>query len=216
MLSNTLLALALIPASLAHFTLDWPKARGFDDDKEPDFPCGGFNDVSSQRADFPISGGPIQLNMGHEQTNVAVYLAIGDNPGNAFNVVMRQQFVVTGLGDFCMGQLSVPAGVNVTDGTKATIQVVSNAHGEGGLYQCSDVTFRSNSLSQSDYDSHCKNNTGIAVSQQGMSGNPNGTSSGTPSSSGSAAASSPTGAASHVKAASWLMGAVGAAGLALL
>lgn len=48
---------------------------------------------------------------------------------------MRQQFVVTGLGNFCMGQLSVPAGVNVTDGTKGTIQVVSNAHGEGGLYQ---------------------------------------------------------------------------------
>jgi hypothetical protein len=135
MLSNTILALSLIPLSLAHFTLDFPKARGFDDDKEPDFPCGGFNDVQQQRADFPISGGPIQLNMGHEQTNVAVYLAVGEKPGSGFSIVMRKQLMVTGLGNFCMGQVAVPAGVNVTDGTPATIQVVSNAHTSGGLYQ---------------------------------------------------------------------------------
>jgi nascent polypeptide-associated complex subunit beta len=135
MLSNTIFALSLIPVSLAHFTLDWPKARGFDDDKEPNFPCGGFDTVQQQRNDFPINGGPLQLNMGHEQTNVAVYMAVGNNPGSGFSVVMRPQFVVTGLGNFCIGQVSVPAGMNVTDGTPASIQVVTNAHGSGGLYQ---------------------------------------------------------------------------------
>lgn len=81
------------------------------------------------------------------------------------------------------------------------------------------MTLRSSALSQSDYDSHCRNNTGIAISQQNLSGNPNGTTSDSTSSSksGSAAAATPTkGAASHMKAASWVMGAVGAAGLALL
>jgi nascent polypeptide-associated complex subunit beta len=64
-----------------------------------------------------------------------VYMAVGDNPGSGFSIVMRPQFVVTGLGDFCIGQISVPSGVNVSDGTKASIQVVTNAHSAGGLYQ---------------------------------------------------------------------------------
>jgi hypothetical protein len=89
--------------------------------------------------------------------------------------------------------------------------------GELTITQCVDVTLRTATLSQSDYSSHCKNGTGIEVSQQNISGNPNGTTSGSPTTSGSAAASSPTkGAASHIKAASWAVGAVGAVGLALL
>jgi hypothetical protein len=135
MLSSTILALSLVPVSLAHFTLNWPKSRGSAEDTAGNFPCGGYSDVQQQRTDFPIGGGPIQLNMGHEQTNVAVYMAVGNNPGSGFSVVMRPQFVVTGLGDFCMGQISVPSGVNVSDGTPASIQVVSNAHTSGGLYQ---------------------------------------------------------------------------------
>jgi hypothetical protein len=249
MLSTTILAVSLLPVSFAHFTLNWPKARGSGEDTAGDFPCGGYNDVQQQRTDFPISGGPLQLNMGHEQTNVAVYMAVGSNPGTGFSVVMRPQFQVTGLGNFCIGQIGVPNGVNVTDGTPASIQVVSNAHTAGGLYQvcltnptrldflrtlipiyagnqtgltvtqCTDVTLRSAALSQSDYSQNCKNATNIEISQQNISGNPNGTSSDghSPSASGSAAASSPTpGAASHVKAASWAVGAVGAVGLALL
>jgi hypothetical protein len=135
MLSNTILALSLLPVSFAHFTLDWPKARGSGEDTAGNFPCGGYNDVQQQRTDFPIGGGPLQLNLGHEQTNLAVYMAVGNNPGSGFSVVMRPQFQVTGLGDFCIGQIGVPSGVNVTDGTPASIQVVSNAHASGGLYQ---------------------------------------------------------------------------------
>jgi hypothetical protein len=140
MLSNTIIALSLLPVSLAHFTLDWPKARGASETTADNFPCGGFNNVG-QRVDFPISGGPLQLNMGHEQTNVAVYLAIGSNPGSSFNTVLRPQFVVTGLGNFCIGQINIPSSANVTDGTQATIQVVSNGHSGGGLYQVRRISF---------------------------------------------------------------------------
>jgi nascent polypeptide-associated complex subunit beta len=135
MLANTLLGLSILPFAFAHFNLDYPPSRGFDDDKEGDFPCGSFNDVQQQRTDFPISGGPIQLRMGHQQTNVAVYMAIGDNPGSNFNIVAKQQLMVTGLGQFCIANVAVPEGMNVTDGTKATIQVVTNNHEAGGLYQ---------------------------------------------------------------------------------
>jgi nascent polypeptide-associated complex subunit beta len=141
MLSNTIFALALIPVTFAHFTLDYPKARSNNEDTAGDFPCGGSNDVQQQRTDFPISGGPLQLNLGHEQTNLAVYMAVGSNPGSGFSIVMRPQFQVTGLGDFCVGEIGVPKGVNVTDGTPASIQVVSNAHSAGGLYQVRSASF---------------------------------------------------------------------------
>src|SRR5690349_21069556 len=135
MLPQALLALSMLPCTLAHFQLTWPPKRGFNDDSATQFPCGGFNDVQQQRTDWPINGGPLQLNMEHPQTNVAVYLAIGNNPGSAFNTKLRNQFTVEVLGNFCVGQLNVPSGLNVTDGTPATIQVVTNGDGGGGLYQ---------------------------------------------------------------------------------
>lgn len=79
-------------------------------------------------------------------------------------------------------------------------------------------------LSQSDYSTNCQNGTGISVSQENISGNPNGTSgtstaSGSASASGSGAAASPTasstGGAAQAKAASWVLGAVGLVGLAM-
>ncbi|KAF1852097.1 uncharacterized protein K460DRAFT_325687 [Cucurbitaria berberidis CBS 394.84] len=218
MLSNTFVALSLLPLTLAHFQLTFPKARGFSDDVESNFPCGGFNDVQKQRTDFPISGGPIQLNMGHPQTNIAVYVAIGDNPGSGFSVVARQQLTVDGLGNFCIGSISLPTSLNVSDGTLASIQVVSNNHESGGLYQCADVKLVNTQLSQTDYNNNCKNNTNVRVSQENISGNPNGSSTNaSPSTSATGATpSSSKGAAAQAKAVSWVLGAVGLAGMAML
>ncbi|KAF2634997.1 hypothetical protein P280DRAFT_369272, partial [Massarina eburnea CBS 473.64] len=204
---------ALLPLAAAHFILDWPTNRGFDDSKAVDFPCGGFNDVKT-RTEFPLNGGPIQLDMHHTQTQVAVYLAVGNNPGSNYNIVLRPQLTQEGLGDFCLGQINIPSGLNISAGTNATIQVVSNGDPSGGLYQCADVTFVNTTLSQSDYNDHCKNNTGVKVTSENQEGNPNGTSSGTATSSG--ASSTPSNAAAHATAASWLLGAAGVAGLAFL
>lgn len=227
MLSQSILALALAPVALAHFNLNYPTSRGFDEDKESTYPCGGYDSVQSQRTDFPISGGPIQLKLGHQQTNIAVYLAVGDNSDSGFSTVLYPQFQVSGFGDFCLGNVSIPSSLNVTEGTKASIQVITNAHGEGGLYQCSDLNLVNTALSQSDYSTNCKNGSGISVTQQNISGNPNGTSTGaSPSASGSATASgsgaaaspsaSQTGGAAQAKVASWVLGAAGVVGLAFL
>lgn len=137
MIAHTFAALSLLSVASAHFELKYPTARGFNDDTEGTFPCGGFDTVQQQRSNFSISGGPIQLNMGHQQTNVAVYMAIGANPGSGFSVVAKQQLTIEVLGDFCLGSVSVPAGLNVSDGTPASIQVVTNDHAGGGLYQVS-------------------------------------------------------------------------------
>jgi nascent polypeptide-associated complex subunit beta len=73
---------------------------------------------------------------------------------------------------------------------------------------------------QINFADNCKNQTGISVTQENISGNPNGTSTETsPSSasSGAAASATPsTGAAAQSKVVSWVLGAVGLAGMALL
>jgi nascent polypeptide-associated complex subunit beta len=140
MLSKTILALSFLPFSLAHFKLNWPTSRGSEEGTAEQFPCGGYSNVQQQRTDWPINGGPLQLNMGHPQTNLAVYMAVGSTPGSGFSIKLRPQFVVEALGDFCIGQLNVPSGMNVSDGTPASIQVVSNAHSNGGLYQVSLIS----------------------------------------------------------------------------
>ncbi|EDU48299.1 hypothetical protein PtrSN002B_006793 [Pyrenophora tritici-repentis] len=218
MLSNSLLALSFLPFAFAHFELIYPIARGFDDDNEGNFPCGGFDDVQTQRTNFSISGGPVQIQLGHPQTNIAVYMAIGDNPGTGFSIVAKPQLTVDGLGKFCMNPIAVPAGLKVADGTKASIQVVSNSdEGSGGLYQCADVILVNNKLSQSDFSTNCQNNTGIKVTQENIPGNPNGTSTdSSPSSPRSAQPTGATGAAGQVKVVSWVLGAAGVVAMAML
>lgn len=137
MYSNAFALLTLLPFAAAHFTLDWPTARGFDDAQAPSFPCGGFNDVKTPRTPWPQTGAPLQLNMHHTRTNIAVYMAIGDNPGSNFSIVLRPQLSEEGPGDFCLGMVSVPQNLNISDGTPATIQVVTNGDPDGGLYQVS-------------------------------------------------------------------------------
>lgn len=48
----------------AHFNLDYPAARGFDEDKLIQFPCGSFDTPVENRTVWPISGGSIALTMG--------------------------------------------------------------------------------------------------------------------------------------------------------
>lgn len=96
--------------------------------------------------------------------------------------------------------------------------------------QCADITLVDKQLSQSDFSNNCKNNTNVKVVQENISGNPNSTSSGSggsddddkPQASGSGsgaapqATGKPNGAATQAKAISWVLGAVGLAGLAIL
>ncbi len=65
---------AFASLSSAHFNLNYPAARGFDEGTLPNFPCGGQNTVSSNRTLWPISGGSIALTMGHIDANVEVLI----------------------------------------------------------------------------------------------------------------------------------------------
>lgn len=137
MLSPTLF-LAALPLTSAHFLLKWPAARGFSDDNAATFPCGGFDSASTNRIAYPLSGAPIQLEMHHTEANVQVLLAVGNDPGSAYNIVLRPTFRERGPDSFCMGDVSIPASANLTAGMNATIQVVTNGDPSGGLYQVCD------------------------------------------------------------------------------
>lgn len=102
-ISSTLLLL-LLPLVSSHFTLKSPIPRGFDEDKLGNFPCGG-QDTVGDRTPWPIKGGPIQLNMEHDEANVQVLLGLGNDVGNHFNIVLQPTVSERGLGDFCLGDV---------------------------------------------------------------------------------------------------------------
>lgn len=139
----SLLTLALAPLATAHFLMQYPTSRGFDEDIMPEFPCGGMSQ-SSNRTQLPISGSfPLALKMGHSQTAVEVLLALGSNPGDNYNVTLVHTFQVVGLGEFCLPHVEFSSdvlGVNITDGMNATIQVQSNGDPSGGLYAVSPIS----------------------------------------------------------------------------
>ncbi|KAH6679711.1 hypothetical protein B0J14DRAFT_581420 [Halenospora varia] len=194
----------------AHFNLNFPAARGFNEDTLGTFPCGGQDTVSSNRTAWPLSGGQIALKMGHINANVEVLLGLGNSPGSSFNYVLRQTFQETGLGAFCMTGFSLPSGLNMTEGQNATIQVVTNGDPNGGLYNCADITFSSTAASAG---SACSNNTGVSVSSATVKGQPNETTTSTTSSSSAATTSKSAAVANFVGA---RVGGLAMAGLSAL
>ncbi|KAF2083305.1 GPI anchored protein, partial [Saccharata proteae CBS 121410] len=218
-------------AASAHFLLDFPNRRGFDDDNAANFPCGGFDTPSSNRTSFPLSGGPIQLDMHHTSAHVQVLLGIGNDPGSAYNIVLRPTFLEMGPNNFCMSDVNIPSSANLTAGMNATIQVVTNGDPDGGLYQarktrihlkafCADITITDAQLSSDVISANCKNSTGVTTKAlTGAAVNANQTtestssdgSSTSASGSASAASSTATGAAARYTMATWAVGALGAA-----
>lgn len=128
---------AVLPMAAAHFTLQYPTSRGFDEDTMPEFPCGGMSQ-SSNRTQLPLDGSfPVALEMGHIQTALEVLLALGTDPGTNYNITLVPTFQITGLGAFCLPHVDISSqaiGVKITDGMNATIQVQSSGDPTGGLY----------------------------------------------------------------------------------
>ena len=134
---SQLLFFSLLPLiTIAHFTLDSPTSRNSDEDTMAQFPCGGQNTPSTNRTQWSLTGGPIQLNMEHDEAAVQVLLGIGNDPGVNFNITLLPTIQEQGIGQFCLGDVLVPEGV-ATEGMNATIQVVTNGDPNGGLYNVS-------------------------------------------------------------------------------
>ncbi|RDW80075.1 hypothetical protein BP6252_04713 [Coleophoma cylindrospora] len=205
MRSQVLLTALVAGTASAHFNLDYPAARGFNEDKLGTFPCGSFDTPATNRTVWPMSGGEIALTMGHITANVEVFIGFGNNVGSAFNTVLRPVFAEQGLGAFCMTGFALPAGMNITDGMNATIQVVTNGDPDGGLYNCADITLSSTASAPA--SGVCTNGTGVTAIAATSTAQPNGT---TASTTGSSSSSTKSSAANSVAAAGGMVAAAGA------
>ncbi|BGP26628.1 gpianchored protein [Rhodotorula toruloides] len=188
----SLVAAAALPLlALAHFTLDYPYTRGFDENLEPEF-CGGFNTPSSSRTPYSLSGSaPLLINSHHPSADVAVLISFDQNPTNfsAFNQTSEGQAYgllkpfgrINGQGEFCFNVDIASLGVNgLQNGSVATIQVEFNG-GDGALFQCSDIVLVSNYSAPSNVT--CSNATSSGAPSQTASGSMGGPSqTGSPSS----------------------------------
>ncbi|EXJ92410.1 hypothetical protein A1O3_00961 [Capronia epimyces CBS 606.96] len=154
---SVLLALPLL--SSAHFALDFPPPRSSDDENQASFPCGGYGQTQNRTLVSPTSI-PVAMNLGHTENLVQILLAIGNDVGSSFNYEILPTIHEFGPGDFCLAAVPVPADLNITDGTNATLQVITNAHSGGGLYNCADIQFSSTAAES---PSSCKNGTGISA-----------------------------------------------------
>lgn len=132
---------SLLSFSTAHFVLSDPPARGFSENQQVNFPCGGQS-VSKSRTKVSLEDAQISiaLEMGHDQAAVQVLLGLGNDPGSNFNITLVPTFRQIGLGDFCLPRVRFDEdllGVPLEDGMNATLQIVTNGDPSGGLYNVS-------------------------------------------------------------------------------
>jgi hypothetical protein len=127
-LLSTLLFTSL---TTAHFILLWPPTAGFDDDKEPTFPCGSFTPkIDGNTPDVQVDRFSISIQNVHP---VGEWSFRGTTDTKApFNFTEIVPLVnTTGVGDFCLDYMKVPSD---WAGKSGVIQVVDNSP-DGILFQ---------------------------------------------------------------------------------
>ena len=128
MKSLVLAFLTVLPV-FAHYTLDYPPTSGFDEDQEPNPPCGGFNPSLSNLTAWPLSGGAIAIDSHHPQMTILYRAQL---MGSKSWVNLTDGFLVMkGLGELCINALPVPGNWSGKVGVVQTIAQPS----DGILYQ---------------------------------------------------------------------------------
>ena len=131
MRSSFLSYLLLGSVASGHFVLNYPGSLGFDDDNEPNPPCGGEDVVFDQNiTSVPVGGFPVALLTTHPQAQF-LYRGTLDKqtPSNWTNLlpVVDEQ----GIGDFCIPNLKAPT--NWANQT-GLVQIIMDGP-DGILYQ---------------------------------------------------------------------------------
>jgi hypothetical protein len=138
LLFTALLALAC-QTVFGHYQLTYPPSRGFDESREVIGPCGGFDSVSSNRTDFPLKNGFLEINSEHPKYTYKVNIAYGNNPtASDFSAVGQGQIQVSDPSHQSCLPVSLSFVKNATDGALATLQIIYMA-GDGDLYQVSMI-----------------------------------------------------------------------------
>ncbi|WWC86150.1 uncharacterized protein L201_001023 [Kwoniella dendrophila CBS 6074] len=144
---QSILAAAFVASTaMAHFTLDYPTSRGFNDDNEPQY-CGGFPNVASPRQPFPLGKGPIHIDSHHSLATVVAFISTSSSPtgfndfnttSNGTSIPLASSIFQVKQGDACFNVDLGSLGVGLTNGSEVTLQVQYDG-GDGNLYQCTDL-----------------------------------------------------------------------------
>jgi hypothetical protein len=130
-----LAALGCLQTTFAHFILNYPASRGFDEDTESTSPCGNYNTVGN-RTQFPLTDGFVEIYSGHTSYSYTVNVIVNNDLSGNYST---SDLIEVASGsrsypqDACLS-LDITKNANVKDGVNGTIQVTFNG-GDGILYQ---------------------------------------------------------------------------------
>ena len=127
--------LVLAATTTAHFVLQIPTDIGFDDDNEPQAPCGSFDPTNRTAGvtDWPSGGSSVQILTTHTQALFQINAALLSDVNNW--VPLWPLVQETGVGTFCWPDVPGIANWVNQDGV---LQVVMNGP-DGILYQVSSA-----------------------------------------------------------------------------
>lgn len=152
----------------AHFAIDYPvwRADSLNNDSysQYTFPCAGVpTDLAdANRTDWPATGGSLSLDLHHPWSYIFINIGLGDNVTN-FNYSLTPSFLnETGSGTLCIDHLPLPVDLVPGDGQHATIQIVTSGKSGSALYNCADITFRTNATITNYGDGNCTTSAGLS------------------------------------------------------
>ncbi|PWW78829.1 hypothetical protein C7212DRAFT_355479 [Tuber magnatum] len=147
----------------AHFSVTYPYWRGNSSLTQWNYPCGGVNQSISDtnRTAWPLGGGALVFTPSHDHAQTFVNLGIGNNV-TRLNITLVPTFNQTGSGTFCFKKITLPPGLDIQEGTNASIQVIQLTHAGAALYNCADITFKKDAAGPP--EGMCVNTTGVGAS----------------------------------------------------
>src|SRR3954462_6568331 len=101
MLRSSVLCLGLsLGLANGHFLLKYPTSLGFDEDKSPDGPCGGFDVTFNNATDFYVDKDAIAVQSTHPSPNWLFRVTLDSTASGNWSELLP---VVSqsGLGNFC-------------------------------------------------------------------------------------------------------------------
>lgn len=126
--------------------------------------------TDAPRTEWPLDGGSIKLDLHHKWTYIFINLGLGSDVSN-FNYTLTNPFWnSTGNGTLCVKKLALPTNLPISDGSDASLQVVTIGENGNALYNCANIRFRANATPLSDEECVTEGVTYAPITAQASSG----------------------------------------------
>ncbi|KAI5358058.1 hypothetical protein Slin15195_G063880 [Septoria linicola] len=137
MVRSLLVGLAAATLTSAHFTLNWPQSAGFDDENQPNGPCGGVDvTVGDDSQEITVDRFPVSIYSSHPAGSWSFFATTNTEAPYNFTEIVPV-INSTGIGTFCLTYLRAP---EEFAGQSGVLQVIDSSV-DGTLYQCAPVRF---------------------------------------------------------------------------